>query len=373
MTKIKGPLHIGLDASMLSERRTGIGNYVFNLLTQMTTLGADVRYYLYSDRALAADCHGFGAYVEHIGPPINRGGLWMSTSLAPYLKRDEINVFWGGNGYLPLWVPAGVATVVTIHDLVYHYSGQTMPLISRWARRILQPLAVRQATAVVAVSNSTGEQIRQHYRRVPDAIVHPRMDARFLKPASAAERAAVLRKYNLPERFFFSLGTMEPRKNLRSLLTAYAAVKAQLTTVPPLILAGNRGWLDDEIYSDIERLAVDGSVRWLGFVSQEDMPALYAACELFVFVPTYEGFGMPVREALLAGASVMASDIPALREAGGDFPLYTAPNVAAITQTLRHYLVGGCSPARPGLGAQVLDVGSASTFLDVLLAAAMTA
>ena len=210
------------------------------------------------------------------------------------------------------------------------------------------------------------DEVKRYHGRDVDAVVHPRMDPIFLVPADAGVRARVKAKYDLPERFLLSLGTLEPRKNLKILLSAYAAVAAS-APLPTLVLAGNRGWLDGDIQAMVQALQDAGRVRWLGFVAQEDLPSLYALSELFVFVPTYEGFGMPVREAALCGASVLASDIPSVREAGGSWPRYIPPDEGSIRDALKtHAMAPAKSRASSPVRLSEIEVGSAAKFMEVL-------
>ncbi len=343
-------LRIGVDASMLSEQRTGIGNYVFHLLRQLQLGpgGADFSFHLYSHRTIASDCRFLGTCTEGVGSWLRKGPLWLSTALPPLLDRDQIDVFWGANGYLPLRAGRSWQTVVTIYDLVYLHARHTMPWHSRWARQLLQPLGARRARCVTTISHATADDIRQHYGREVDAIIPPGMDPVF-HPVSPGAKSAVIQKYQLPAQFWLTLGTLEPRKNLLTLLQAYEQVQqAHPATCPPLVLAGARGWLDGALQARLKQMTDGGHVRWLGFVPQEDMPALYGACASFLFFPVYEGYGMPVREALLCGAPVLCSNLSALREAGGALASYAGCGVDDIRQALLMQLARPHAPATPG-------------------------
>ena len=359
---------LGVDATMLTSARAGVGNYVFNLLSELKRLPEPPDVFLYSPRAIAEDCRALGLYRECVGPRIRKSPLWRSVSLVPLLLRDRIDTFWGAAGFLPLLLPRGLRTVVTIYDLVERFAPDTMPAVNRWSHRVFKPLAARTASAVVAISASTGAEMKRYWGRAPDAVVHPRIDPLFGVTVTQEKLASVVAKYQLPARFFLTLGTLEPRKNLRALLDAYSAARNRARGVlPALLLAGNAGWLDGEIRAQVDRLTAEGSVRWLGYVPQEDLPALYRACEVFVFVPVYEGFGMPVREALLSGARVLASDIAALREAGGRAPTYVSPDANAIRDALLRESRNDPTPhAATSFDLQSEEIGSAASFMNVL-------
>ncbi|HEY8519623.1 MAG TPA: glycosyltransferase family 1 protein [Gammaproteobacteria bacterium] len=340
---------LGVDASVLNRERTGVGNYVFNLLTRYRRVRPETSLYLFSNDRVDAEAATLGECIEHVPSPLKKGPLWLSTGLPPLLEKCGVDVFWGGNGYLPLRVPNGVRRVVTIHDLVYLHAAHTLPAVSRWSRRLLQPLAVRHADAVVCVSQSTADEVHRRYGRSADAVLEPLMDPSY-RPATPDEVRAVRSRYSLPERFLLTLGTMEPRKNLAALLEAYVRARERGADLPLLVLAGKMGWLAQDIAALVESSVRRGFAKFLGYVPLEHMPALYSAAEAFVFVPLYEGFGMPAREALLCGTPVIASDIAALREATRGHALLVPPDERSLEEALLAYASGARRPVPPPAG-----------------------
>jgi glycosyltransferase involved in cell wall biosynthesis len=330
---------------MLEPTRTGVGNYVFNLLEHLRRARPDAALYLFSNGRISDDAREFGKCFDDVYSPVRKGPLWLSTGLPPLLREQRIDVFWGGNGYLPLVVPRGMRRVVTIHDFVYRHAGETLPRISLWSRRVLQPLAIRRADAIVCVSRSTAEELRALSGRTPDAVIEPRIDARY-RPATESAIEAVRRRYELPQRFLLTIGTLEPRKNVVALLRAYVRARDAGAELPTLVLAGKVGWLSDDIRSVVQHAGERGYSKFLGYVPLEHMSALYSAAETFVFLPLYEGFGMPAREALLCGTPVIASDISALREATRGFASLIGTDERAIETMLRDYAVTGPPPRR---------------------------
>jgi len=323
---------------------------VFNLLQQYQRLDTGTELVLFSDRRISEDARAFGECIEHIGPPVRKGPLWMTAGLAPLLRRHGIDVFWGGNGYLPLVAPRSVRRVVTIHDLVYLRAANTTPFVSRWSRRILQPLSVRAADAVICVSRCTARDVRAEYGRSADAILEPQIHPIYRR-ACAQDVSRLRHRYGLPERFLLTIGTMEPRKNLAALLRAVLEVRQSGYDLPELVMAGKPGWLSEETERLARRAEEAGIARRLGYVPLPDMPALYSAAEAFIFVPLYEGYGMPAREALLCGTPVIASDIPAMHEATGGLACFVAPESVAIARLLREYASGLLRLPRPAADA----------------------
>ncbi|HEX6999998.1 MAG TPA: glycosyltransferase family 1 protein, partial [Gammaproteobacteria bacterium] len=256
---------LGVDASVLKRERTGVGNYVFNLLTRYRRVRPETSLYLFSNDRVDGEAATLGECIEQVPSPFEKGPLWLSTGLPPLLEKCGVDVFWGGNGYLPLRVPKGVRRVVTIHDLVYLHAAKTLPAVSRWSRRLLQPLAVRQADAVICVSRSTADEVHRRHGRSADAVLEPLMDPSY-RPAAPEEIRAVRSRYSLPERYLLTLGTVEPRKNLAALLTAYVRAREAGADLPLLVLAGRMGWLAKDIESLVERSVRRGFAKFLGYV-----------------------------------------------------------------------------------------------------------
>jgi len=332
--------NVGIDASMLEANRTGIGNYVFNLLVRYRRARPDTPLFLFSNGRVSDEVRAFGECFENVFSPLRKGPLWLSTGLPALLRKRAIDVFWGGNGYLPVVAPRGMRRVVTIHDFVYRHAGHTLPRTSFWSRSVLQPLAIHQADAVVCVSRSTADELRVSHGRTADAVLEPAIDPIYRR-AGADEIAAVRRRYELPERFLLTIGTLEPRKNIVALLSAYVRAREAGADLPLLVLAGKLGWLSDDIRATVEAATARGFAKFLDYVPLELMPALYSAAGAFLFLPLYEGFGMPAREALLCGTPVIASDIAAVREATAGLARLVAPDQASIEQLFREYASSG--------------------------------
>jgi glycosyltransferase involved in cell wall biosynthesis len=358
-------LRFGVDASVLQPVRTGVGNYVFNLLEAYRRTRPDVQITLFSHDEIAQDARGFGKCVEFVGSPIKKGPLWLSSGLLTALRRDPVDVFWGGNGFLPLVAPRGMKRIVTIHDFVYLHAARTIGFVSRTSRRWLQPAAIRQADARICVSHSTAQEMRTLCGREADAIIEPRIDPIYRR-APDDDVTRVRARYDLPPRFLLSVGTLEPRKNVAALLGAHARVRAAGVPVPPLVLAGKTGWLADGIAAAVAEAATTGAVRPLGYVPLEDMPALYTAAETFVFLPLYEGFGMPLREALHCGTPVLASDIGALREAARGAAWLVAPDESSIAAALHDYATGARRPPPAPVEIRGSDESGAARFAELV-------
>lgn len=195
----------------------------------------------------------------------------------------------------------GVPTVLTVHDLIYKIFPAYHKRLNYWYLNESMPLFCRRAGAIIAVSESTKRDIVNHYHIDPRKIhvVYEAAEPHF-KPPSAAQIAAVRQSYNLPSRFLVHLGTIEPRKNLDRLLEAVLRLRQEMPDLA-LVLAGGKGWLYDSFFARIEAENLGHIVHSLGWVPDEDLPAVLAAADLGIQPSLYEGFGLPVLEQMASG------------------------------------------------------------------------
>lgn len=360
-------LRVGLDACPFEEKRTGVGNYLFNLMSEMRELNPPIDFFLYSRAEISADGRSFGEVREHVGHIARSGPLWMNTGLNALIARDDLDIFWGTNGYIPFLRQGRTKYIVTIHDLVHLFARHTITRETYAARRIVQSFAARRADAVTTVSDATAADIRKHHGRTADLILHPRMERAFNHPVDADDLRRLRERFALPQDFLLVLGTLEPRKNVVTILRAYRSAIEAGYRLPRLVVAGAKGWRSREIEEIVDDLVRQDLIQKLDFVPQDLLPALYAACSLFLFLPIYEGFGMPLREALMCGATALASDIPSLREAGGAAATYIPHDQASIEAALRAY---AADPAvfrgRPAFALAREEKGQASDFLRLI-------
>ena len=309
------PYRIGLDACCLTGGRTGIGNYVEAILRPLCAQQPEATFVLYANGD--GDFPAAPNIVHRISRPRRRGPVWQNTQLVRMLQDDGIEVFWGTNGVIPLHGLRRIASVVTIHDLVHRYAPATQRPIVRWRQRVFQPLCVRAADRVVAVSRATAEDVAAHYGRAPDAVIQPSARAEFEAVVDPAAADATLRRYGLSTPYLLAVGTLEPRKNLLALIEAHVACTAAGASLPPLVIAGGAGWHDGPLRAVLADPALADRIRWLGYVPTPALAHLYARCEVFLMPSLYEGFGMPLLEAQLCRAPVVHGAHRALKEAAG--------------------------------------------------------
>lgn len=210
--------------------------------------------------------------------------------------------------------------ISTIHDICCWDCPETMNAVSKWYFRISHRIAMKKCSKILTISEFSRRRIveRLGYPAEKLPIIYCGIDPKFF---AVADMAAAAEKYRLPEKYILSLSTLEPRKNLQLLVKAYEGLILEGHDLPPLVLAGRKGWKMDGLLEGIDP-AVVAKLHFTGFIDDEDLPAIYAGARLFVFPSKYEGFGIPPLEAMAAGCPVLSSDAASLPEVLGDAASY---------------------------------------------------
>ena len=238
-------------------------------------------------------------------------------------------------------------TVLTVHDLIFKRFPQYHKSLNYWYLNRAMPLYCRRATAIVAVSEATKRDLVQFYGVDPAKVtVVYEAAASHFQPPTPARIAAVRDSYRLPQRFLIHLSTIEPRKNLLRLLDAFQILRQSFPELH-LLLAGARGWLDDDFFRRLEAERLGDVVRPLGWVPDDDLPAIIGAAALAVQPSLYEGFGLPILEHMACGQVVAASDSSSHPEVGGAAAAYFDPtDSAAMAAVIARLLSDGDEYAR---------------------------
>jgi len=329
-------VRVGIDARLLAVPITGIGRYTWQMSREL--LARDGEFFLYMPGpAVVGDWQAPNVHVRSRGVPGRLGRmLWSQTVLPRQAARDRLDVFWGTAHRLPAGLGAEVARVVTIHDLVWKYAAATMRADSRCAERLLMPRAIRLADRVLAVSQNTAQAVEEvfPFARGKVRVVYP--GATPLAPAAAR---ATLAPLGVDRPYFLFVGTLEPRKNLRRLLGAYARLPVAVRDGHRLVIAGGSGWGGVDASQLAGELGIAGNVVITGYVDDAHLATLYAHARFLAMPSLYEGFGLPLVEAMSCGVPVLASNVSSLPEVAGDAGLLVDPlDEAAIAQGLQRLL-----------------------------------
>ena len=316
---------IGIDASRATAaRRTGTETYSLHLIRELLAMPTEHRWRLYFNQAPAADL--LPGLAEQQVIPFPR--LWTHVRLSWEMFSQPPDVLFVPSHVLPLVHPR--RSVVTVHDLGYHYYPQAHTLFQnlylRWSTRF----NARNASRVLADSEATRRDL-VHYYRVPEtkiAVVYPGRDETLAPVTDAGALVEVRARYGIPGPYLLYVGTLHPRKGLGFLINAFAAnvfsPQAPSSNLH-LVLAGQKGWLYDDLFAQVKRLNLAGRVIFPGYVPDADLPALLSGALAFVFPSLYEGFGFPVLEAMACGTPVVCSDSSSLPEVAGDAALRVDP------------------------------------------------
>jgi glycosyltransferase involved in cell wall biosynthesis len=309
-------MRVAFDGTTLRPGRTGVGYYTEHLLRQVVEQGRGDQVTVVSNRAVDTTRR----LPPSVRVEVSRGWLprllWMQTEAPRVLRRLGADVAHFTNGMVPIASP--VPTVVTIHDMSLTLYPRYHPARRVLLNRPLVDLAARRADVIITVSHSAKHDIVRLYGLPSDRVhvVHEAAAPSFRPVRDGAALARVRRRYALADRFILYVGTIEPRKNLATLLDAFVARRADLPH--QLVCAGPHGWLSEDIDGRLAPLYAEGAVRLTGYVPFDDLPALYTLAEMLVFPSLYEGFGLPVVEAMACGTPVMTGQVPALVEVTGE-------------------------------------------------------
>jgi glycosyltransferase involved in cell wall biosynthesis len=324
-------MKIGIDISLTIGEKAGVGYYSANLVDSLAKIDKNNQYLLYP----------FFYHIYHpdfktaIAPPQSNFHLRFDK-----LPKKLIDQLW--NSPIPRKQILGSVDilhsttfcaprdhfgklVVTIYDI----SFLTLPECHIEANRqhCLQGTldAIRYADRIIAISNHGKEELIKMFNADPEKIAVTHLAAKdIFFPRAPEEQERVLAKYHIPRDFVFTVGSHEPRKNISTLIRAYVSLPKSVKEGHPLVIAGGKGWLNSDLNALIKSLSSD-QIRHIGYVDEQDLPALYSAAAIFVYPSLYEGFGLPILEAMSCGAPLIASNTSSMPEIGGDAALYFDP------------------------------------------------
>lgn len=330
-------MRIGLDGIPLANLKTGIGHYTFELARSLALLAPSDEFELISPFPFRAELSDqqLPLNLRTRKAPVNLlSKRWWAVGLPSYVGRAEYALFHGTNYDIPLWKRC--PTVVTIHDLsvILHPHLHT-PRIARRARRRL-PVMARAATMIITATEAGKREVCEHLKVGPERVaVTPYAPRRAFRPVPLEQTVEVRRRLGVEDEFLLFVGTIEPRKNLFTLIRAYEEILRRNSLRPQLVIAGMQGWLMDDLFSYIKRAGIGDRLCFTGYLSEEDLSALYSSCRVFIYPSLYEGFGLPPLEAMACGAPVITSRIGSIMEVVGSAARLIEPTDAeALAQSI---------------------------------------
>ncbi|HHX43365.1 MAG TPA: glycosyltransferase family 4 protein [Chloroflexi bacterium] len=329
---------IGIDYTAAVQQRAGIGRYTRGLIGALAELDREREYVLFSAGVEAEPRTWPDNFARRALPLSDRhmAIVWqrLRVPLPVELVTGRIDLFHSPDFVLPpVW---RARTVLTVHDLSFlrHPECSSPPLLAYLMRAV--PHSVARADILIADSESTRRDLIELLHVPEDRVfvVYAGVEERF-RPEPSPEDALRRKRWGLERPYILSVGTLQPRKNFCRLIHAFHRLAQAHGAPHELVIAGGKGWLYDEIFAAIGELGLEKRVRVLGFVDDADLPALYRGADVFAFPSLYEGFGIPVLEAMGCGTPVVTSNVSSLPEVAGDAALQVPPeDVDALADAL---------------------------------------
>ena len=307
-------MQIGIDTKEAFRlHRTGVGNYVYNLVKNLMLVDKKNEYYLVTP----------SAFIKNPFELPSNYSFRYRLSLLNKIK--QLKTFHGTASKLK---PVKAKTrIITIHDLASHLHYDFMPAAFKELTKKKISYAVSTADTIVTASNTIKNHLEEYYPRTRGRIqvVYHGIDYDSRYVTDQPGISFIRQKYKLPKSYILFVGRLEARKNILTLLKAFKYLKTNFNLDMSLLLVGKKGWGYNHISSLVKQLNLAGSVNELGWIDENDLNAIYSAAELFVFPSWYEGFGLPILEAMSCRLPVILSDIPTHREIANDSALYFRP------------------------------------------------
>lgn len=358
-------MNIGFDASRTSvNQRTGTENYSYQLLLNIAQIDHTNNYYIYLRpgshiKAVQSILSPFKNFKLCI---LNFKFLWTQFGLAKQTFLDHLDLLFIPSHTLPLIRKPGLKTILTVHDLGAEFLPQTHQFKQRLYLKLITDYQLKSASHLIAVSQATKNDLINKIG-IPEKNISVIYEGYNEKLFKHDVKDSILKQYDLDKIvYFLFVGTIQPRKNLERLIKAYASfiedskinspinppsstIKNPSSTlhhpssnnnIPLLVLVGGKGWLSDEIYTLPKKLGIEKYVKLLGYVPDENLPTLYSKAQAFVFPSLFEGFGLPLLEAMACGCAIITSNLSSMPEIAGKAALLVNPyDQNEIFQALR--------------------------------------
>jgi len=332
-------MRIGLDGYPLAEPRTGVGHYTLELARALALIAPSDQFELVSPAPFSSSAL---EEINHANLPNLRAvhlktsrirGHWWAVGLPLYVTKARFDLFHGTNFEVPFW---NRRSVVTIHDLsaLLHREKHRDSLARR--ARLRLPIVAKLARKIITPTESVKREVCEHLRvKANKVIAIPSAARQSFRPVPSEQTVETRKRLAIEDDFLLFVGTLEPRKNLLTLLKAFDQIVRQTSLRPQLVITGGEGWLMDETFSFIKHSGIGDRLRLTGYLGDEELRALYSSCRIFIYPSLYEGFGLPPLEAMACGAPVIAGRVAALQEVlGSAARLFDPLNVEALAGSI---------------------------------------
>jgi glycosyltransferase involved in cell wall biosynthesis len=335
-------MKIGYDGKRAANNLTGLGNYSRSLIEHLAHQFPQNQYLVYASKVKQAKQIDAFFENEHITLKLPKNGpfLWRSLNILKDLNQDDCQIFHGLSHEIPLAIQhTRIKSIVTIHDLIFLRFPQYYKFIDRKLYEWKSKSACKRANKIIAISEKTKADIIDLYGISPEKIevIYQSCDDSFKVPFPKETLSRISATYKLPEKYILNVGTIEERKNLKLAVQALKEVSEDFK----LVVIGKQTAYFKTVEQEIEKLGLKNRIIFLKNIPFSDLPGIYQMASVFVYPSFYEGFGIPIIEALYSAIPVVAATGSCLEEAGGPNSLYVSPNDAkglatAINQVIEN-------------------------------------
>jgi len=325
---------IGIDIRNIGKKRTGDEAVFFGLVKGLAKIDSQNKYFLFTDITNTAILRNIAVKLEIknkdnfeiVSLKCPNRFVWNFWTLPNCLRKNPVDIYL--TQYItPFFVPKKIKIATIVHDISFKVYSKFIKFSDLFFLKILIPLSFRRADKIIGVSKFTAEEIKKYYGVNADKVawIHNAVSEDFLRQDITAEKIlAVKKKYNLPDEYILYIGTLQPRKNIPVLLEAFAKIKFGISA--KLVIAGGQGHnFDHSIDKTVSKLNLKNDVFFPGYIDEEDKAALLKSARIFCFPSLYEGFGIPILEAMTVGTPIIASDILPHRETAGENSIFFDP------------------------------------------------
>jgi len=315
--------------------RVGSGEFCFQLLSKLAKLDTVNEYSVFLPVEPSSDMPKETEKWKYV--VIQSKKLWTLLGLSRKLKNYKLDVFFSPTHYLPLYTSS--SSVISILDVSYLYFPNLFKKRDLYQLKFWGGYSIKKAKKIITISNSSKNDIIKMYRVSPEkiAVVYPGIKPDLGLKIKDLRMNDLSKKYGIKRDYILFVGTLQPRKNIVRLIEAFSLIINHKSSVGDLslVIVGKKGWQYEDILNAPKKYGVEDRVKFLDSISDEDLPSLYKNALCFVLPSLYEGFGLPILEAMQYGCPVAASNVSSLPEAGGDAALYFDPeNVEDIRKNL---------------------------------------
>ncbi len=317
-------VRIAIDASTISTQG-GPRTYVLGLLDALLKIDRENEYIVfYNDPCHLGRFPKAREIVLQGKSPLSR--LWREYLLLPWVcAREKVDLLHCPKSAIPFYSPCPV--VVTLHDLIPLRHPETEKLAARIYWRLQIPIAAKRSSFIITDSEHARQEIIADFQVAPKRIkaIMLGFDPRMSEQRNPSAGAEIRAKYGLSQGYILYVGTIQPRKNIDTLIEAFHLIKQERNNIPKLVIVGRKGWLYDKLFARISELGLVDEVFFTGFIPDEELPYLYDGARLFVYLSFFEGFGLPPLEAMACGVPVVTSDTTSLPEVVGGAGITVPP------------------------------------------------